>query len=136
MNIGSVAEKTGVPTKTIRFYESIRLIAAADRRSNGYRIYSVVDVHTLQFIRGARSLGFSVEEVRTLLDLWEDKTRASADVKKMAAVQLKALEKKIDELVKIRRTLTDLVEHCRGDDRPDCPILDGLELDVHRSKAN
>jgi len=127
MNIGTVAEKSGVAAKTIRYYESIGLIRSADRRSNGYRTYSVADMRTLNFIKRARSLGFSVEEVRDLLDLWRDGTRTSAAVKALATRHLQALDHKIEELESMRRTVADLVKRCRGDARPDCPILDDLE---------
>ncbi len=124
MNIGTVAERSGVPAKTIRYYESIGLIPSADRRSNGYRAYTTVDMHTLNFVKRARSLGFSVDEVRDLLDLWRDRNRTSAAVKALATRHLDALERKIVEIQSMRRTLADLVERCRGDERPDCPILD------------
>lgn len=126
MNIGTVAEQSGVPSKTIRYYESIGLIRAASRRPNGYRSYSATDMRTLNFIRRARGLGFSVEEVRDLLDLWRDNTRTSAAVKALATHHLKALDAKIEELGAMRRTLADLIRRCRGDQRPDCPILDDL----------
>ena len=126
MNIGTVAEKSGVPPKTIRYYESIGLIPSADRRPNGYRSYDDVDMHTLNFIKRARGLGFSVDEVRDLLDLWRDRGRSSASVKALASEHLKALDRKIAELRSMRGTLADLVQRCRGDDRPDCPILDDL----------
>ena len=126
MNIGTVAEKSGVPPKTIRYYESIGLIPSAARRANGYRTYSEIDMHTLNFIKRARSLGFSVDEVRDLLDLWRDKRRSSAKVKALTSEHLKALDRKIAELKSMRTTLADLVERCRGDDRPDCPILHDL----------
>jgi MerR family copper efflux transcriptional regulator len=126
MNIGTVAEKSGVPPKTIRYYEDIGLIGAADRRPNGYRIYSARDMQALNFIRRARGLGFSVEEVRSLLDLWRDNTRSNADVKALATRHVGALDRKIDELRAMRLALTDLIVRCRGDARPDCPILDDL----------
>ena len=126
MNIGTVAEKSGVPPKTIRYYESIGLIRLADRRANGYRAYSEIDMHTLHFIKRARSLGFSVEEVRDLLDLWRDRRRSSAAVKSVASEHLGALDRKIAELMSMRNTLGKLVERCRGDQRPDCPILEDL----------
>ena len=126
MNIGTVAERSGVPPKTIRYYESIGLVRPADRRPNGYRSYSVVDMRTLNFIKRARSLGFSVEEVRDLLDLWHDKTRTSAAVKTLAMRHLEALDRKIEELKSMRKALADLVTRCRGDTRPDCPIIDEL----------
>ena len=124
MNIGTVAEKSGVPAKTIRYYESIGLIPSADRRPNGYRAYTAVDMHTLNFIKRARSLGFSVDEVRDLLDLWHDKGRTSAAVKALATRHLDELDRKIAEIRSMRRALGDLIERCRGDQRPDCPILD------------
>lgn len=127
MNIGTVAERSGVAPKTIRYYESIGLIDPAGRRPNGYRNYSAVDMRTLNFIKRARSLGFSVEEVRGLLDLWRDKTRTSAAVKALARHHLEALDGKIEELRAMRGVLADLIERCRGDSRPDCPILGGLE---------
>src|ERR671919_155193 len=126
MNIGTVAGRSGVPPKTIRYYESIGLIPSADRRPNGYRTYGMVDMHTLNFIKRARSLGFSVDEVRDLLELWRDKRRTSAAVKALATRHLGELDRKITEIQTMRRALADLVERCRGDHRPDCPILDGF----------
>lgn len=127
MHIGAVAEKAGVPAKTIRYYEDIGLIRKADRQPNGYRAYSELDMRELNFIKRARSLGFSVEEVRDLLDLWRDKRRTSAAVKTLAMRHLKALDRKISELEAMRRSLAHLVARCRGDQRPECPILDVLE---------
>ena len=127
MNIGTVAERSGIPTKTIRYYEDIGLIRPAERQANGYRTYSAVDARELKFIQRARSLGFSVEEVRALLDLWRDKTRPSVAVKAVATRHLEALDRKIGELDAMGRTFADLIEHCRGDTRPDCPILDTLD---------
>ncbi len=129
MNIGTVAERSGVPPKTIRYYESIGLINPANRRPNGYRSYSAVDMRTLNFIKHARSLGFSVEEVRDLLDLWHDKSRTSAAVKALATHHLEALDRKIQELQVMRGAVADLIKRCRGDSRPDCPILNDLEED-------
>lgn len=126
MNIGNVAERSGVPPKTIRYYESVGLIQPAARRPNGYRSYSVADMRTLNFIKRARSLGFSVEEVRDLLELWRNKERTSVAVKALAARHLEALDRKIEELQSMRRALADLVKRCRGDSRPNCPILDDL----------
>jgi MerR family copper efflux transcriptional regulator len=131
MNIGIVAERSGVPPKTIRYYESIGLIPSADRRPNGYRTYSVVDMHTLNFIKRARNLGFSVEDVRDLLELWRDKRRTSAAVKALATRHLDELDRKIAEIQSMRRTLADLIERCRGDRRPDCPILDDFSDSQH-----
>jgi MerR family copper efflux transcriptional regulator len=127
MNIGTVAERSGVPPKSIRYYESIGLIHPAERRPNGYRSYSPHDMRTLAFIKRARSLGFPVEEVRDLLDLWRDRSRKSSAVKAMAARHIEALGRKIEELQSMRKALAELVKRCRGDSRPDCPILDDLE---------
>lgn len=126
MNIGSAAEKSGVPAKTIRYYESIKLIPAADRRENGYRDYSIQDVQTLQFIHRARKLGFAIKDVSNLLTLWQDKNRASAEVKLLAQKHIQHLDERINELVAIRSMLVHLTEKCHGDDRPDCPILEKL----------
>ncbi|HSE78244.1 MAG TPA: Cu(I)-responsive transcriptional regulator [Alphaproteobacteria bacterium] len=126
MNIGSAAERSGVPRKTIRYYESIGLIAAADRRANNYRDYSESDVQTLRFIHRARSLGFSVREVAGLLALWRDRRRASHDVKALAVAHVHDIDRKVAELQSMRRTLTELTERCHGDQRPECPILDDL----------
>jgi len=126
MNIGTVAELSGVRAKTIRYYEEIGLIPSAVRGDNGYRAYGPSDVETLRFVQRARSLGFSVRDVASLLALWRDKDRASGDVKKLALDQIKAVEERIAQLESIRRTLVDLTERCHGDDRPDCPILEDL----------
>lgn len=125
MNIKDVAEFSRLPAKTIRYYEDIGLIAPS-RSSNGYRRFTPSDLHKLAFIGRARNLGFSIEDCRTLLSLYEDKTRVSADVKRVAEEHLWRVEQKIAELESIRRTLTGLVESCHGDQRPDCPILDDL----------
>lgn len=127
MNIGTVADKSGVPPRTIRYYESIGLINSAVRGPNGYRTYAAVDMRTLNFIKRARSLGFSVEEVRELLDLWHDKTRNSVAVKSLATCHLEALDRKIEELRSMRKALANLVKRCHGDARPDCPILEDLD---------
>lgn len=126
MNISAVAEKSGLPPKTIRYYESIGLIRPAERQGNGYRSYAAADMRTLNFIKRARSLGFSVDEVRELLDLWRDKSRKSAAVKALAARHLQALDHKIEELRAVRKAVAHLLERCRGDERPDCPIIDDL----------
>lgn len=126
MNIGNVARETGVPAKTIRYYESIGLIPRAQRSDNGYRHYADTDVEVLRFIQRARRLGFSVSDVADLLTLWHDKERASADVKKLALRHVEEMKRRIAELEGLRRTLVDLAERCHGDDRPDCPILDDL----------
>ncbi len=127
LNIGSVAEGAGLPAKTIRYYESIGLIQPAGRRANGYRSYSETDMRTLAFIKRARSLGFSVEEVRELLDLWRDRSRRSAKVKSLATRHIDALDRKIAELQSMREALAHLVKRCHGDSRPDCPILGDLD---------
>ena len=127
VNIGALAERTGVAPKTIRYYEDIGLIRRAERLPNGYRTYSEIDRRELHFIKRARELGFSVEEVRELLELWRDKKRASRAVKALAASHLKALDRKIAELRAVRRSLAHLVAHCHGDARPECPILADLE---------
>ena len=128
-SIGSVAQAAGIPSKTIRYYESIGLIARAGRRANGYRSYSETEVRTLTFIKRARSLGFSVEEVRELLDLWRNKSRKSSTVKTVTAKHMEALDRKIAELQSMRAALAHLVSRCRGDARPDCPILGELDKD-------
>lgn len=125
MNIGSAANESGLPPKTIRYYEDIGLIRA-DRKPNGYRDYSDNHLHVLRFLARARSLGFTIEDCRRLLSLYEDKGRASADVKALAIEHIRDVEMKIRELESMRETLTTLVDACHGDDRPDCPILDDL----------
>ncbi len=126
MNIGTVAEKSGVNAKTIRYYESIGLIPPATRAGNGYRDYGQIDVDTLRFIQRARHLGFTVKDVANLLALWRDKNRASADVKTLALRHIEEIEARIAELESLRGTLIHLTDRCHGDDRPDCPILEGL----------
>lgn len=126
MNIGEAARRSGVAAKTIRYYEGIGLIPAAGRTASGYRDYTPRDVETLKFIQHARSLGFSVKDVGELLQLWRDRERASAEVKRIAAGHVAAVERKIEELQAIRSTLLSLMHRCHGDDRPDCPILDEL----------
>lgn len=126
MNIGQAAKHSNVNAKTIRYYESIGLIPDASRTGNGYRTYSDKDVETLRFIHHSRNLGFSVKDVGTLLDLWRNQKRASADVKALALSHIEEVDRKIEELRKVRDTLTHLTQRCHGDDRPDCPILKGL----------
>jgi Cu(I)-responsive transcriptional regulator len=125
MNIGTVSEKSGLPAKTIRYYEDIGLIRP-DRRDNGYRDYSMEDVHRLRFLQRSRSLGFSVEECRQLLSLYSDRDRESAEVKALASTKLSEIERKIAELQGLRDMLKHLVATCHGDHRPECPIIDGL----------
>jgi Cu(I)-responsive transcriptional regulator len=129
MNIGRVAEASGVSAKMIRHYESVGLLPRAGRTVAGYRIYRDSDVHTLQFIRRARDLGFSMKEIGALVGLWRNRGRASGDVKKLAGRHMKQLDEKIRELQAMRDTLAHLAEHCHGDERPDCPILDDLAAD-------
>ena len=126
MNIGQAARQSGLSAKMIRYYESIGLLKPAQRSDSGYRLYSSDDLHSLAFIKRSRDLGFSLEEVGKLLTLWEDRQRASADVKALARQHILELELKIRELGQLRDTLQDLVEHCQGDHRPDCPILKEL----------
>jgi Cu(I)-responsive transcriptional regulator len=123
MNIGDVSERSRLPAKTIRYYEDIGLIRP-DRSANGYRSFREAHIHKLAFLGRARSLGFTIEECRALLALYEDPARASADVKQVAREHLAQIDRKIAELGSMRTTLSRLVDHCHGDDRPDCPILD------------
>jgi Cu(I)-responsive transcriptional regulator len=125
MNIGEASERSGLPSKTIRYYEEIGLIRP-DRSANGYRDYALTDVHKLRFLQKSRGLGFSVEECRQLLALYEDKSRASADVKGLTQTKLSEIDRKIKELTDMKRTLEHLVHACHGNDRPDCPILGEL----------
>lgn len=125
MNIGTVAERSGLPAKTIRYYEDIGLLKPG-RSDNGYRDYSAADLHKLRFLQRSRSLGFSVEECRQLLSLYDDKERESADVKAIATAKLAEIDRKLDELEGLRDMLRHLVATCHGDDRPDCPIIEGL----------
>lgn len=125
MNIGEVSRASGLPAKTIRYYEDIGLVRPA-RGQNGYRDFCQQDVHKLSFLGRSRSLGFSIEECRTLLSLYEDRDRASADVKAVATEHLKRIAQKIVALQALQSTLQTLVTRCQGDDRPDCPILDDL----------
>ncbi|WP_375691857.1 Cu(I)-responsive transcriptional regulator [Pseudooceanicola sp. LIPI14-2-Ac024] len=125
MNIKDAATRTGLPAKTIRYYEEIGLIAP-DRKDNGYRDYADSEVHTLAFLGRARSLGFSIDECRALLALYDDKARTSAEVREIAMTHLDQIEAKIAELQSMRDTLRGLVHACHGDTRPDCPILADL----------
>ena len=125
MNIGDVAARSGLPAKTIRYYEDIGLVKPL-RDSNGYRAFREKELHKLAFLGRARALGFSIEDCRALLALYEDDTRASADVKRIANEHLKRIEAKIADLNSMRDTLTHLIEECAGDHRPDCPILADL----------
>ena len=131
MTIGEAAARSGVPPKTIRYYEEIRLITPADRRENRYRSYDETDVQTLRFIQRARSLGFSLKQVGELLALYRDRRRASKDVKRMALAHVAELDRKIAELTAVRNTIAELARRCHGDQRPDCPILEELDSRGH-----
>jgi Cu(I)-responsive transcriptional regulator len=126
MQIGEASKATGVSAKMIRHYESIGLIPAADRRDSNYRDYAPDDVHRLGFIRRARDLGFSIDEIRDLLRLWTDRRRSSRDVKALTLAHLKELDAKIALLGEMRSTLAHLAHCCDGDSRPDCPIIESL----------
>ena len=125
MNISDVATRSGLPAKTIRYYEDIGLIKPL-RDGNGYRAFRDSDMHKLAFLARARALGFTIENCRALLALWEDKSRASADVRAIAKGHLAQIEAKITDLIAMRDTLSNLVQCCSGDQRPDCPILTSL----------
>ena len=126
MNISEAAEQAGLPTKTIRYYEDIGLVAPARRRDNGYRDYAERDVHMLRFLSRARGLGFSVADCRALVALYADTGRKSSDVKEIALNRVEEIDSKIAELRAMRATLVELAETCHGDDRPDCPIIEDL----------
>ena len=126
MNIGQAANATGVSAKMIRYYESIALIPSGKRTDAGYRIYGENDLHTLRFVKRARQLGFSLDQIRDLLSLWQNKERASADVKSIAMGHVAQLNQRIAELTEMRDTLQTLASCCHGDHRPDCPILQSL----------
>ena len=126
MNIGQAATATGITAKMIRYYESINLIPPGRRSDSGYRIYGDNDLHALRFVKRARTLGFSLEQIRELLSLWQNKERASADVKSIAMGHVAQLNQRIAELTEMRDTLQTLASCCHGDNRPDCPILQSL----------
>ena len=125
MNISEAAERSGLPAKTIRYYEDIGLVAPG-RAANGYRDYSDADTHSLTFLKSARGLGFSIEECRQLMALYRDRSRASQDVRAIAIAHVTAIEEKITELKSMKATLNRLIGACHGDNRPDCPILEEL----------
>lgn len=127
MNIGEAAAASGVSAKMMRHYESVALLPPASRTESGYRQYTDKDVHTLRFIRRARDLGFSIDEIRDLLSLWQNRGRPSRQVKALAQAHLQDLQAKIDEIQAMKTALEHLVHCCHGDERPDCPILEGLE---------
>ena len=136
MNIGEAAEATGVTAKMIRHYEQIGLIRAAGRTGSGYRTYGPKDLSTLSFIRRSRDLGFSMDEIATLLGLWKDKDRASAHVKKVAQAHIDNLSERIAAMQTIQRSLQTLVQCCHGDDEPNCPILDDLAAEAEPAKIS
>jgi Cu(I)-responsive transcriptional regulator len=129
MNIGRASKLSGVSTKMIRYYEQTGLIPKAARHNSGYRDYDDADVHRLRFIRRSRDLGFTVEQIGGLLDLWSDRSRASSDVKSFALEHVQRLKEKMAEIEAMVRTLESLADHCHGDDRPECPIIEGLAED-------
>ena len=129
MTIGEVSTKSGIPAKTIRYYEQIGLIGEAVRESNLYRTYSAPDVAMLRFIGRARRLGFSIEDLRSLIALYRDRSRSSRDVKTLAMQHLARIQRKIAELQSLQHALADLVEGCSGDQRPECPIINDLSCE-------
>jgi len=126
MNIGEAARASGVSAKMIRYYEQVGLLAPRGRTESGYRLYGPTEVHTLRFIRQARRLGFLVEDIRKLVALWHDRSRASSEVKAIALEHVGELDRRIAELKEMRDVLAHLARHCHGDARPDCPILEEL----------
>jgi Cu(I)-responsive transcriptional regulator len=132
MNVGNAARRSGLPAKTIRYYEEIGLIRPA-RAGNGYRDYSGGDVHRLAFLKRARDLGFTIEDCRQLMALYQDRSRASHDVRRIASDHVAAIEQKVRELQSMRATLQKLIHACHGDERPDCPILDEMAGEAERA---
>jgi MerR family copper efflux transcriptional regulator len=126
MNIGQASKSSGLSAKLIRHYESIGVTPKVSRTSAGYRTYSETDIHVLGFVKRSRSLGFSMKEIKKLVGLWRNKARASREVKQLAVSHIEEMEAKIHELKQMVSTLRHLAEHCQGNDRPDCPILDKL----------
>jgi MerR family transcriptional regulator, copper efflux regulator len=129
MNISRAAKLSGVSAKMIRHYESAGLVPAAARTGSGYRLYTMDDVHRLAFIRRARAVGFGTADIRQLLSLWQNRQRPARDVKRLAVEHLQQLQARIADLEAIAATLSHLIGHCHGDERPDCPILDSLAAD-------
>lgn len=136
MNIGEAAAASGMSAKMIRYYESISLIKQSHRTHSGYRTYGDSELHTLRFVKRARSLGFSVEQIRELLSLWQDTGRTSKDVKAIAMEHVTELDKRIVEMTEMRDTLRHLANACAGDHRPECPILVGLAATVQATQAD
>jgi MerR family copper efflux transcriptional regulator len=131
MNIGEAAAASGVSAKMIRHYEEAGLIRPATRTESNYRVYSPNDVEVLRFVRQARRLGFSMKQIALLLGLWEDRSRPSSEVKRLAKEHIAELDLRIRELTEMKETLEHLAQHCRGDSRPECPILDELAAQRH-----
>lgn len=131
LNIGDVSKRTGLRAKTIRYYEEIGLVKPL-RDTNDYRVFREIDLHKLTFLSRARALGFTIDDCRNLLALYEDETRASADVKEITSKHLKEIEAKINDLQSMHATLSHLSQECAGDHRPDCPILEGLSGENRR----
>ena len=133
MNIGKASARTGLPVRTIHYYEEIELVVPA-RRGNGYRDYGDTDLHKLSFLHRARGLGYSVQDCRALLTLYVDRKRASADVKKIATAHLQRIEEKLAELKSLQEVLIHLIDACDGDARPNCPILDDLAGNLRKER--
>jgi MerR family copper efflux transcriptional regulator len=131
VNIGEAATASGVSAKMIRHYEEAGLIRPATRTESNYRVYSPNDVEVLRFVRQARRLGFSMKQIALLLGLWEDRSRPSSEVKRLAKEHIAELDLRIRELTEMKETLEHLAQHCRGDSRPECPILDELAAQRH-----
>lgn len=127
MNIGEVAAKSDVSSKMIRRYEEEGIIPKAGRNLSGYRQYTENDVHVLRFVKKAREIGFSMKDIKQLIGLWRNKSRPSSQVKSIAVKHQLELQRKLREIESMLKTINELVEHCHGDDRPECPILNGLD---------
>jgi Cu(I)-responsive transcriptional regulator len=130
MNIGAVSKAAGLPVKTVRYYADIGLVTPSGRSETGYRLYSETELNKLIFARRSRAFGFGIEQVRELLSLYEDRNRSSADVKQIATQRLEDIDAKMQELRALHDELSHLVQACRGDDRPDCPIISGFAKGV------
>jgi len=127
-NIGEASKISGIHSKMIRHYETIGVLVKVKRSDSGYRLYNETDIHNLIFIKQARELGFSLEEIKKLLNLWRNKKRSSFDVKKLAMAHIEKLNHKIAELKMMKNSLENLVDHCQGNDHPDCPILEAISI--------
>jgi MerR family copper efflux transcriptional regulator len=132
VNIGEAARRSGVSAKMLRHYESLGLLGHVGRTDSGYRQYGAAEVHTLRFIKRSRDLGFSMAEIGELVNLWQNRRRASASVKRIAQKHMDDLGARIEAMQAMQRSLHQLLHHCHGDDRPDCPILDDLAGAVRR----